>query len=268
MKDRVPGAPGQYKAIVTEADLQKMQVGEEFTITMTRDDKPIEEGTPYSKAAVLPDTLAASICPDVENPTPADALAALHAKVAGFSEAIPVAYYSSLSEMTAALDEELLKLASRTIKNLCISCSDAFAESAVNSCELFKYHNENARLIGCSYFGGQWQILKHDGVWGKVEWFNPPMIAGIEYCTVERFARTPVYKKALDLGQITAGGSIEVSHKIEGIKYPLDATFTISSGASAGEAIFTQEKLKITVPGDVSAGRVYAILSYTREGGN
>lgn len=73
MKDRVAGAPGQYKATITESDLQKMQAGEQFVITMVRDDQPIVEGTPYSKAAVLPDDVAKMICPGVEDPTPAEA---------------------------------------------------------------------------------------------------------------------------------------------------------------------------------------------------
>ena len=80
MQDRQPGAPGRYKAILTPAEFQKMQAGEQFSITMLRDDQPIVEGTPYSKAAVLPDVLASVICPDVQNPTPADALAALMAR--------------------------------------------------------------------------------------------------------------------------------------------------------------------------------------------
>lgn len=80
MTDRVPGAPGQYKAVVTSQELQKLQAGEAFTITMTRDDQPITEGTPYSKAAVLPDVLAEKLCPGMEDPTPADAFSALHAK--------------------------------------------------------------------------------------------------------------------------------------------------------------------------------------------
>ena len=77
MNDRQPGAPGQHKAIITAAELQKMQAGKQFTITLTRDDQPIVEGTPYSKAAVLPDALANIICPDEIDPTPADALRAL-----------------------------------------------------------------------------------------------------------------------------------------------------------------------------------------------
>lgn len=81
MTDRIPGAPGQYKATVTAAELEKMQNGEAFTITMTRDDQPIVEGTPYNKESVLPDDLAGSICPNVEDPAPADALRALLAAI-------------------------------------------------------------------------------------------------------------------------------------------------------------------------------------------
>lgn len=77
MTDRVPGAPGQYKAVISENNLQKMQAGEEFVITMVRDDQPQIEGTPYSKAAVLPDDLAQRLCPGLKDPTPADAFAAL-----------------------------------------------------------------------------------------------------------------------------------------------------------------------------------------------
>ena len=40
-----------------------------------------QAGTPYSKSAVLPDDLAAEVCPDVDNPTPADALRTLNADV-------------------------------------------------------------------------------------------------------------------------------------------------------------------------------------------
>ena len=77
MRDRVPGAPGQYKAVITAAELQKLQGGKTFAITLSRDDNPVVVGTPYSKAAVLPDALAAMLCPDNDDPTPADAFEAL-----------------------------------------------------------------------------------------------------------------------------------------------------------------------------------------------
>lgn len=80
MTDRVPGAPGRYTATLTEAERAKMLAGESFSITLVRNDAPVTEGTPYNKASVLPDSLAAVICPDVTDPTPADALSALMAK--------------------------------------------------------------------------------------------------------------------------------------------------------------------------------------------
>ncbi len=92
MRDRVPGAPGQYQAVITPQEQAKLMASEPFVLTLTRDDHPITEGTPYSKAAVLPDALAASLCPNLEDPTPADAFAALHEKALE-SEEFPGCYY-------------------------------------------------------------------------------------------------------------------------------------------------------------------------------
>lgn len=77
MTDRIPTAAGQYKAVLSEAELQKMQSGQEFIIKITRDDNPVNPGTPYNKASVLPDDVAELICPHIEDPTPADAFRAL-----------------------------------------------------------------------------------------------------------------------------------------------------------------------------------------------
>ena len=77
MKDRIPGAPGQYSAVIPGGEYPKMQRGEPFGITLIRDDKPVVEGTPYSKAAVLPDVVAERLCPGVEDPTPGDAFQAI-----------------------------------------------------------------------------------------------------------------------------------------------------------------------------------------------
>jgi len=82
MTDRIPGAPGRCKAVVAGEELQKLRAGEEFAITLRRDDQPIREGTPYSKAAVLPDALAASLCPGMDDPAPKDAFASLYTQKA------------------------------------------------------------------------------------------------------------------------------------------------------------------------------------------
>ena len=73
MTDRVPGAPGQYSMTVDPAEAQKILTGETVTVTLTRNDQPIVEGTPYNKESVLPDDLAALVCPGISDPTPADA---------------------------------------------------------------------------------------------------------------------------------------------------------------------------------------------------
>ena len=83
MTDRVPGAPGQYKMTVSAEEAQKLLTGEAVTVTLVRNDQPLVEGTPYNKASVLPDDLAAQICPNVTDPTPADALRGLLPKAGG-----------------------------------------------------------------------------------------------------------------------------------------------------------------------------------------
>lgn len=80
MKDRIAGAPGRYSAIVPVADLENFQTGNSFEITLVRDDDPEEAGTPYNKESVLPDDLAADLCADYDDPTPADAFRALLAR--------------------------------------------------------------------------------------------------------------------------------------------------------------------------------------------
>lgn len=74
MTDRQPGAPGQYILTVDPSAAQNILIGQPVTVTLERDDQPLVEGTPYNKASVLPDALAARICPNVTDPTPADAL--------------------------------------------------------------------------------------------------------------------------------------------------------------------------------------------------
>ena len=82
MTDRLPGSPGKYSAVVAGGELQKMQTGKPFAITLQLDDDPVREGTPYSKAAVLPDELAKKLCPETEDPAPKDALRGLWEKKA------------------------------------------------------------------------------------------------------------------------------------------------------------------------------------------
>lgn len=46
---------------------------------------------------------------------------------------------------------------------------------------------------------------KRNDVWGEWEYFNPPMNAGVEYRTTERYLGKPVYAMVIDCGKTAAG---------------------------------------------------------------
>ena len=101
------------------------------------------------------------------------------------------------------------------------------------------------------------------------EWVNPPMALGVEYRTTERFATSPIYKKALSLGYISSGGTLTVSHNIPTIAYPIECKLFDSIGTIVGAATFarfTTSSVTVTLPSGVSGlggYTIYAMLSYT-----
>lgn len=91
MTDRKPRYPGRKLATIPAGEIARMNAGQEFSITLKRDDDPIVPGTPYNKASVLPNSLAAALCSDVLNPTPADAFRGLYKKgVYTYTAVLPV----------------------------------------------------------------------------------------------------------------------------------------------------------------------------------
>ena len=107
MTDRQTNNPGQYKAVITKSELEKMQGAEEFVVVLKRDDHPITEGTPYNKESVLPDELAESICPEIDDPTPADALRGLNAKALESKE-FPGCYYRIVDNVEEWINPPML----------------------------------------------------------------------------------------------------------------------------------------------------------------
>lgn len=57
MTDRESRYPGRYRAVMSASDVAQMQAGNQFSITLVRDDDPIDPGTPFSKETILPDSL-------------------------------------------------------------------------------------------------------------------------------------------------------------------------------------------------------------------
>ena len=119
MTDRVPGAPGQFQAVVTAEEQQKLLSAEPFVITLTRDDHPVIQGTPYSKAAVLPDALAQTLCPYIDDPTPADAFRSLADRMLESAE-YPGCYYRIVGDEKEWFNPPMVKGTSyRTTQRFC-----------------------------------------------------------------------------------------------------------------------------------------------------
>ena len=73
-------------------------------------------------------------------------------------------------------------------------------------------------LVQTAYAGGysnEYYLIQrrylHNGVWSAWEWENPPLVAGTEYRTTERFQGKPVFAKLVQLGDLPASASKSVS---------------------------------------------------------
>lgn len=102
MTDRKPGIPGRWKANITAEELEKMNAGQDFNIVLTRNDEPVTPGTPYNKAAVLPDDLAQKLCPGALDPAPRDAFEALYNIANGAKSTADAADGKTAAAQTAA----------------------------------------------------------------------------------------------------------------------------------------------------------------------
>lgn len=176
MKDRIAGAPGQYSAVVTGGEYQKLQSGQPFNITIMRDDKPEVEGTPYSKAAVLPDDLAETLCPDIEDPTPADALKALSTGKApsgyGYGDKlVPIPSDDDDTSFVENLSAQFALIPHKTMQIIFIKDGVYYIGTLWNA------GNNYGTLIAYSYLEPEVKHHFHqlvrictEGVWG--EWVN------------------------------------------------------------------------------------------------
>lgn len=222
MTDRVPGAPGQYSAVIRPEELEKLQNGENFTITLTRDDQPVTPGTPYSKAAVLPDELAEKLCPGVEDPAPKDALEALYNSKApagcGYGDAM---IYLSAEDGT--FDEKLeaiyAEMPNFSAKQLTIYDPQGLTGYKFIA-TLWRYTADYGTLEAVTYHGLKAIKCKYK-TWQVWEWVNPPMLEGVEYRTTGRYNGAVVYCKHISHeSTVDYGGNgvstVEIPHNISG----------------------------------------------------
>ena len=245
MQDRQPGAPGQYKALLTAAEFQKMQAGAQFTITMTRDDQPIVEGTPYSKAAVLPDDLAGIICPDVVNPTPADAFSALctgkaPAKFGLGSQSNGLGDYWENDANNATMCGWYGF--SSTAKNTpfpygVILTSDRLGVGQIQLA--FSHLNDGIHKNTMAIRS------KIDPNWSEWEYINPPVRTGVACRTTKRYNGKVVYVKLLETGSLPANSYKDVAIG-DTVSEIVDLKIRIKSASSAFRSFLPTANINAT----------------------
>lgn len=280
MTDRQPGAPGQYKAVITAEELGKMENGEQFAITMVRDDQPIVEGTPYSKAAVLPDDLASAICPDVVDPTPADALSGLYTSKAPSGFGLGEQNGRRCTDCNEAVQNGWYRLSGSGCLNVPAKItSSAYGTLFVET----RTSNENTISVYQRFTYGKYYARRQGnaatGVWEEWEYENPPMEVNTEYRTTERFQSKPVYVRLIDFGALPNAGDKLVSIAVAGslvvsmhgtvlsesgscLEFPFIRS-TMEIGATA--YINAKGELHVTTAGDFRKYTAKFVVKYTKE---
>lgn len=215
MKDRISRKPGRYTATVPGEDIPDLQAGKPFSITLTRDDDPEVIGTPYSKAAVLPDSLAEEICPDVEDPTPADAFNGIIQKIK--TDCAPSGYgLGEEAGPTVVVDptgvSHIFKHIDTVTENGIYYLYDALGDIVPSHGTLIVTGNRFYKTQTVISNQGGYIIRRHytapySGAYGEWEYDNPPMELGIEYRTTERWDGKAVYTKAISCGNLPAVGT-------------------------------------------------------------
>lgn len=76
-----------------------------------------------------------------------------------------------------------------------LSCYDSSAPYTITlaGCNLSRSDEKNGVLSGVDSRGTRFQRVRTSSGWGQWEYENPPMIAGVEYRTTERYDGKPVF---------------------------------------------------------------------------
>lgn len=108
-----------------------------------------------------------------------------------------------------------------------------------------------------------------NGVWGPLEWINPPMQLGVEYRTIERYQQVPIYTKAVNFGTAPNATSKTVEHGITGFNQCVDVSGNLGGVNLIGYKnivgiLVNASQITIEADADLSRSNVYVILKYTK----
>lgn len=245
MHDRQPGAPGQYKAIISLDQLANMQAGNQFSIIMTRDDQPIREGTPYNTASVLPSSLAALICPNISDPTPADALRALYSGRAPAGYGLGSQANATVPNLDNATECGWYVIGTDT-ENApfpygVVMVIRRYESDIVQIAFSVKNDGTHYNSMAVRTFSNSWTVWHYD---------NPPMKPGVVYPTTQRHNGKVVYAVRLNVGVMANNGNTTVS-----IPDVVGELVELS-----GSAVSTAYSERVSFPAVTSSGAIGADL--------
>lgn len=104
--------------------------------------------------------------------------------------------------------------------------------------------------------------------WGEWEWVNPPMVAGVEYRTTERYNGKPVYIKTVNMGKLLASGDKFVSNVIDYFSDIVDYNVMATNGSLTLKITpyfnKSNNTLVVECTTDRSAYTAIAVIKYTK----
>ena len=124
------------------------------------------------------------------------------------------------ADLMAEIDGIYAQMADNTVRYISVSFGEKHPTLGGTAYlfEIFRRTEEYGFLKADSYVGfSARRILNAD--WWEWEWINPPLLAGVEYRTVNRYAGKPIYVKYVSYtGAITVSSTwtfFRIPHKIE-----------------------------------------------------
>lgn len=126
-------------------------------------------------------------------------------------EIVATSSSETYEEYCAKVDAALSAMPNNTIKavrayppamygQVATTISILYRGANLDYCGLFNIGSCDNLCNGWRMIKLRWPSSGSDSIWMPFEWVNPPLIAGIEYRTVERYQGKPVYAKLVDLG--------------------------------------------------------------------
>lgn len=122
--------------------------------------------------------------------------------------------------------------------------------------------------------------VKLDNVWGEWEYINPPMVAGVEYRTTERFNKKVVYAQLVNFGALPNNTSKTVAYMSSGSTGAISLIGMLSDGVAISAGVNkdlnqsssstitlnnTKYNVVIKTDADFSSLSAYVLVKYTKD---